>query len=176
MPTSIIINTSSFVSAVSQHHPDPRAKFRLMNFLQFFAVFLCFSLTSAFPCHQRLSRKYEATTCFFGLAGDVHAETVNGSFDGDVLAETVNGEIDEDLLIGQRNLRFSGVGKLYTGTTPDDSKVTDTEPHIAVVERLTASTVLIVGLGGVGSWSAESLCRSGVGHLILIDLDDICIR
>lgn len=33
----------------------------------------------------------------------------------------------------------------------------------------------VIGLGGVGSWAAESLCRSGVGNLILIDLDDICI-
>ena len=33
----------------------------------------------------------------------------------------------------------------------------------------------IVGLGGVGSWAAEALCRSGVGNLVLIDMDDICI-
>jgi tRNA A37 threonylcarbamoyladenosine dehydratase len=35
--------------------------------------------------------------------------------------------------------------------------------------------VAIVGLGGVGSWAAEALCRSGIGKLVLIDLDDICI-
>lgn len=44
-----------------------------------------------------------------------------------------------------------------------------------VLHRLHQSTVAIIGLGGVGSWAAEALCRSGVGNLILIDLDDICI-
>jgi tRNA A37 threonylcarbamoyladenosine dehydratase len=48
-----------------------------------------------------------------------------------------------------------------------------TSEHI--LRRLRNSTVAIVGLGGVGSWSAEALCRSGVGNIILIDLDDICI-
>lgn len=32
----------------------------------------------------------------------------------------------------------------------------------------------IVGIGGVGTWVAEALARSGVGQLTLIDLDDIC--
>ena len=49
------------------------------------------------------------------------------------------------------------------------------DPHLAVVDRLANSTVCIIGIGGVGSWAAEALCRSGVGSLILIDLDDICI-
>lgn len=31
----------------------------------------------------------------------------------------------------------------------------------------------MIGLGGVGSWAAEALARSGVGHLILIDLDHV---
>lgn len=33
----------------------------------------------------------------------------------------------------------------------------------------------VVGIGGVGSWAAEALCRSGVGNIVLIDLDDICV-
>ena len=40
--------------------------------------------------------------------------------------------------------------------------------HLA---RLASSRVLVVGLGGVGSWAAEMLCRSGVGHLTLVDAD-----
>ena len=33
----------------------------------------------------------------------------------------------------------------------------------------------IIGIGGVGSWAAEALARSGIGQLSLIDMDDICI-
>lgn len=40
---------------------------------------------------------------------------------------------------------------------------------------LTNSHVAVVGIGGVGSWTAEALARSGIGHLTLIDLDDVCI-
>ena len=48
-------------------------------------------------------------------------------------------------------------------------------PHLKTVNRLAASTVAVVGVGGVGSWAAEALCRSGVGNIVLIDMDDICI-
>lgn len=34
---------------------------------------------------------------------------------------------------------------------------------------------MVVGVGGVGSWAAESLARSGVGHLTLVDPDDLCV-
>lgn len=40
-------------------------------------------------------------------------------------------------------------------------------------EKLQKSHVLIVGVGGVGSWICESLCRSGVGTLTLLDMDTI---
>lgn len=49
------------------------------------------------------------------------------------------------------------------------------DAHLQIVERLNKATVAVVGLGGVGSWAAEALCRSGVGNIVLIDLDDICI-
>src|SRR5262245_27306207 len=45
----------------------------------------------------------------------------------------------------------------------------------AGLERLKASHVCIVGVGGVGSWTAEALARSGVGALTLIDLDEVCL-
>ncbi len=40
---------------------------------------------------------------------------------------------------------------------------------------LKGSTVAILGIGGVGSFSAEALARSGVGRLILVDKDDVDI-
>lgn len=39
------------------------------------------------------------------------------------------------------------------------------------MQRLAATKVIIFGLGGVGSWCAEALVRSGVGHLTLVDPD-----
>jgi tRNA A37 threonylcarbamoyladenosine dehydratase len=43
------------------------------------------------------------------------------------------------------------------------------------LEKLKNSTVVILGLGGVGSFSFEALIRAGVGHLILVDDDTICL-
>ena len=54
--------------------------------------------------------------------------------------------------------RFGGVARVYG------------EPGAA---RLRAAHVAVVGLGGVGSWAAEALARSAVGHLTLIDFDHI---
>lgn len=45
----------------------------------------------------------------------------------------------------------------------------------AAMERLFASHVMVIGLGGVGSWAAESLARSGVGKLTIVDFDLICV-
>jgi tRNA A37 threonylcarbamoyladenosine dehydratase len=39
--------------------------------------------------------------------------------------------------------------------------------------KLAASTVAVFGIGGVGSFTVEALARSGVGHLILVDKDNI---
>ncbi len=41
--------------------------------------------------------------------------------------------------------------------------------------RLFSSHVMVVGIGGVGSWAAESLARSGVGRISLVDFDLICV-
>ncbi|MBI1178030.1 tRNA cyclic N6-threonylcarbamoyladenosine(37) synthase TcdA [bacterium] len=56
--------------------------------------------------------------------------------------------------------RFGGIARLYGRDGLD---------------RLRRAHVAVVGIGGVGSWSAEALARSGVGKLTLIDLDDICV-
>lgn len=56
--------------------------------------------------------------------------------------------------------RFGGIGRLYGA---------------AGLARLRAGRVAVIGLGGVGSWTVEALARSGVGHLTLVDLDEVCI-
>ena len=40
-----------------------------------------------------------------------------------------------------------------------------------VMERLAETRVILFGVGGVGSWCAEGLIRSGIGHLTLVDAD-----
>lgn len=44
-----------------------------------------------------------------------------------------------------------------------------------VMERIAAARVIIFGVGGVGSWCAESLVRSGIRHLTIVDADLVCI-
>ena len=43
------------------------------------------------------------------------------------------------------------------------------------VAKLADRTVMIFGVGGVGSFVAEGLARSGVGHFVLVDDDLICL-
>lgn len=45
----------------------------------------------------------------------------------------------------------------------------------AKLDRIKSKKVIIFGVGGVGSWCAESLIRSGIMHLVLVDSDLICI-
>lgn len=45
----------------------------------------------------------------------------------------------------------------------------------AKMQKLFSTHVAVIGLGGVGSWAAESLARAGIGKLSLIDFDKICI-
>lgn len=56
--------------------------------------------------------------------------------------------------------RFGGIARLY---------------GVKEAARLEAARIAVVGIGGVGSWAAEALARSGVGTIILQDLDDLCI-
>lgn len=42
--------------------------------------------------------------------------------------------------------------------------------------KLKAAHVMVVGVGGVGSWAAEAVARSAVGRLTLVDFDTVCIR
>ncbi|XOZ32246.1 tRNA cyclic N6-threonylcarbamoyladenosine(37) synthase TcdA [Halomonadaceae bacterium KBTZ08] len=56
--------------------------------------------------------------------------------------------------------RFGGMERLYGEAT---------------ARSMARAHVAIAGLGGVGSWAAEALARSGVGALTLIDMDDICV-
>ena len=41
------------------------------------------------------------------------------------------------------------------------------------MERLQNARVIVFGVGGVGSWAAEALARTGVGHLTLVDADTV---
>ncbi len=43
------------------------------------------------------------------------------------------------------------------------------------MERVLNKRVIIFGVGGVGSWCAESLVRSGISHLTIVDSDRVCI-
>lgn len=45
----------------------------------------------------------------------------------------------------------------------------------SAMEKLFRTHVMVIGLGGVGSWAAESLARSGIGRLSIVDFDEICI-
>ncbi len=57
------------------------------------------------------------------------------------------------------DFRFGGVERLYGPGS---------------LEKIRAAHVLVVGIGGVGSWVAEALARSGIGSMTLVDLDDVC--
>ena len=46
---------------------------------------------------------------------------------------------------------------------------------VDTIERIGQKRVIIFGVGGVGSWCAESLVRSGIRHLTIVDSDRVCI-
>jgi tRNA A37 threonylcarbamoyladenosine dehydratase len=57
-------------------------------------------------------------------------------------------------------LRFGALARLYGNTA---------------LTALHNAHFVVIGLGGVGTWVAEALARSGIGELTLIEMDDICI-
>lgn len=59
-----------------------------------------------------------------------------------------------------QEIRFSGINRLYGDRT---------------YEILSNSHVLVVGCGGVGSWTVEALARTGLGELTLVDPDEVCL-
>ena len=72
--------------------------------------------------------------------------------------ELLNHEIPETEYVLHR--RFDRIGRLVG------------DP---VMQKLMSTHAMVIGLGGVGSWAAEALARSGIGELTLIDFDEICI-
>ncbi len=67
-------------------------------------------------------------------------------------------KIEDGSVGSSQDRRFGGVARLY-----------GPELH----ERFQNATVVVAGLGGVGSWAAEALARTGIGHLVLVDFDHI---
>ena len=45
----------------------------------------------------------------------------------------------------------------------------------AMLRRTASLRVALFGLGGVGSWCAEALVRAGVGHITIVDSDDVAL-
>ena len=56
--------------------------------------------------------------------------------------------------------RFGGITRLY---------------GIQGMSKIRQARILIIGIGGVGSWVAEALARTGIGFMTLVDLDDVCV-
>lgn len=124
----------------------------------------------------------------------MHSQDVNADVHADVNANKDALELQvEDILTPQTlyDLRDGYTEELPIAETSGKIKTFDTlEPNeqLEQLERfkgicalygyagfaaLQRSHVVILGNGGVGSWIAESLCRSGVGNITLVDFDTI---
>lgn len=77
-----------------------------------------------------------------------------------MIAEDVTSETPQVSARYRTHRRFDRAARLFT------------EPGL---HRLMEARVLVVGVGGVGSFAAESLARSAVGELVLVDFDDVCV-
>ncbi|MDO4223464.1 MAG: tRNA threonylcarbamoyladenosine dehydratase [Acinetobacter sp.] len=62
----------------------------------------------------------------------------------------------QEQMTADEQRRFAGTQKLYGEKA---------------FEQFQQAHVMVIGIGGVGSWAVEALARSGVGHLTLIDMD-----
>jgi len=56
--------------------------------------------------------------------------------------------------------RFGGTARLYGQSA---------------LQLFAGAHICVVGIGGVGSWAAEALARTGIGAITLIDMDDVCV-
>jgi tRNA A37 threonylcarbamoyladenosine dehydratase len=61
-----------------------------------------------------------------------------------------------ELQTDEYDRRFAGVAKIYG----DDAFTHYEKSH-----------VMVIGIGGVGSWAVEALARTGIGELTLVDMD-----
>lgn len=55
--------------------------------------------------------------------------------------------------------RYGGIARLYGQRA---------------LARFQGAHVAVIGIGGVGSWAAEALARSGIGRITLFDMDEVC--
>ncbi|WP_412500445.1 tRNA cyclic N6-threonylcarbamoyladenosine(37) synthase TcdA [Shewanella chilikensis] len=70
-------------------------------------------------------------------------------------------DTDSELLEAEAyQQRFGGIARLY---------------GVAALAAFSKAHVMVIGIGGVGTWVAEALARSGIGHISLMDLDDVCV-
>lgn len=64
------------------------------------------------------------------------------------------------MIIDDFDSRFGGIARVY---------------GIKGMAKIRQAKILVIGIGGVGSWVAEALARTGVGKMTLVDLDDVCV-
>lgn len=83
------------------------------------------------------------------------SDTVSSSLPGEDKTAPEAGAVFSDADLQRR---FGGLERLY---------------GVPGAARIRAAHVVVVGIGGVGSWTAEALARSGVGELTLIDMDHV---
>lgn len=74
---------------------------------------------------------------------------------------------EESKIFSEEREKYSRVFSLLEDYVTDERSLQD------AWKRITSSTVLIIGLGAVGSWIAATLVQSGITHLILVDNDDV---